>query len=300
MNKLVLAGIALTSLLAAGSATAADMRLKAPPPPPPPTWTGFYMGANAGYGWRDNQQLVFTANDPYAVQFLAGSLGLLGAHVGTPVVAPANRLQGGFGGLQAGYNWQVNPYFLVGVETDIQGSSIHGNGTTASLVVPPTLTGTITTEQRIRWFGTARARLGFLPTSNWLIYGTGGFAYGQIDENINVGFAGTFNQAVTTAINGFGALCVIPGSPSAATCFNGASSRTASGWTAGGGTEWVVLPNFTVKAEYLYVRLGSGDSFNAVAQTVPGGGFLPSSFRAFWSTADFHTVRLGFNYKFPG
>ena len=98
---------------------------------------------------------------------------------------------------------------------------------------------------------------------------------------------------------GFGAACVVPGSPSSATCFNGASSRTASGWTAGGGTEWVVLPNFTVKAEYLYVRLGGGDSFNAVAQTVPGPvATAASSFRVFWGTADFHTARLGFNYKF--
>jgi outer membrane immunogenic protein len=146
MNKLVVAGIALASLAAAGSATAADLRVKAPPPPPQPTWTGFYMGANVGYGWHDSQQLVLTANDPYAVGFLAGTLN----PGGRPVVAPASRLQGGFGGLQAGYNWQVNPYLLVGVETDIQGSSIHGNGTAASLVTTPTLAATINTEQRIR------------------------------------------------------------------------------------------------------------------------------------------------------
>jgi outer membrane immunogenic protein len=292
MNKLVLAGIALTSLLAAGSATAADMRLKAPPPPPPPTWTGFYLGANAGYGWRDTAQTSFVGNDVYAVAFLTGGLVIPS---GPPVVPPAYRLRGGFGGLQAGYNWQVNPYLLVGVEADFQGSSIYGNGTTASLVAPPSLADTINIEQRIRWFGTARARLGFLPTSNWLIYGTGGFAYGQIDESINVGFAGNF-LAVTTGINGFSALCVVPGVPNSGNCFTGASSRTASGWTAGGGTEWMVLPNFTVKAEYLYVRLGGGDSFNAVAQT-PNPGERPSSFRVFWGSADFHVARVGFNYK---
>jgi outer membrane immunogenic protein len=92
---------------------------------------------------------------------------------------------------------------------------------------------------------------------------------------------------------------VVPGSPSSGNCFIGSSSRTASGWTAGGGTEWIVFPNFTVKAEYLVVHLGGGDSFNAVAQTVPT--VLPtnaSSFRVFWGNADFQMARLGFNYRF--
>jgi outer membrane immunogenic protein len=277
-------------------AVAADMPVKAPPlppPPPPPTWTGFYFGANAGYGWGNNSQPAFIANDPYATVLLAGNLA---SSPGQPLVSSASRLQGGFGGFQAGYNWQVNR-LLVGLEADIQGSSIHEN-TTASSVVGAGIIANTSTEQQLRWFGTARARLGFLPTSNWLVYGTGGFAYGQIDERVNVGFGGVFNGGVTTGISGFGAACVVPGSPSAASCFVGTSSRTASGWTAGAGTEWLVTRNVTFKAEYLYASLGSGDSFNVVSQTTPGPGAAPSSFRATWGAANLNLVRVGFNYIF--
>jgi outer membrane immunogenic protein len=288
--------IAIAAIALIGTpAVAADMAVKAPPaaPAPIPTWTGFYFGANAGYGWGNNSQPVFTANDPYATLLLAGNLA---SSPGQPLVSPASRLQGGFGGLQAGYNWQVNR-LVVGLEADIQGSSIHEN-TTASTVVGAGIIANTSTEQQLRWFGTARARLGFLPTSNWLVYGTGGFAYGQIDERVNVGFGGVFNGALVIGTSGFGALCVAPFVTQAASCFNGASSRTASGWTAGAGTEWLVTRNVTFKAEYLYTRLGSGDSFNVVAQTVPDPTFAPSSFRATWGATNLNLVRVGFNYIF--
>ena len=286
MKRLATA-IAAVALLGT-PAVAADMPMKAPPLPP--TWTGFYFGANAGYGWRGNSQPGFTSNDTYATALLAGHLAL----GGQPLLVPASRLQGGFGGFQAGYNWQVNR-LVVGLEADIQGSSIHENAT-ASVATGAGVTTNTSTDQQLRWFGTARARLGFLPTSNWLVYGTGGFASGQIDEHVNVGFSGTLTGIIITGINGFGAQCVVPGTPAAASCFNGASSRTASGWTAGAGTEWLVTRNVTFKAEYLYMRLGSGDSFTVVAQ--PIAGTTPSSFRASWGAADINLVRFGFNYIF--
>jgi outer membrane immunogenic protein len=291
MKSRDLASIALGLFLAAGPALAADMPVKAPKPAPVvASWIGFYVGFNGGYGWRDSSQVNFVANDPFALAFLTSGLGI----GGTPVVPPANRLRGGFGGLQAGYNWQVNPNWLVGVEADFDGSSISGTGTTANLVAAPTLTSTVTADQRIRWFGTVRARLGVLPTENWLLYATGGFAYGRIDENVNVGFSGATSGLLVTGIGAFGAQCVV-GAPA---CFIGASSRTTTGWTAGMGSEYTLSRNVTVKAEYLYVNLGGGDSFNVVAQTVAGPGVIPSSFRAVWGTVDFHTVRVGLNYKF--
>ena len=281
-------------------AVAADMPVKAPPLPPPPTWTGFYFGANAGYGWRGSSQPGFTANDPYANALLTAvgppPFSLIPG--GQPLASPAGRLQGGFGGLQAGYNWQVNQ-LVVGVEADIQGSSIHENASASVVVAQPSLIATTSTDQQLRWFGTARARLGFLPTSNWLLYGTGGFAYGKIDEHVNVGFSGVDPGGTLLALGpggGVGSFCVIPVRPQAASCFVGTSSRTASGWTAGAGTEWMVSRNITFKAEYLYVRLG-GDSFNVVTQ-VPFPGSTPSSFRASWGANNFNLVRVGFNYIF--
>jgi outer membrane immunogenic protein len=296
MKSVRLASVALAAMVAIGTASAADMPLKAPPLPPAPvaTWTGFYIGLNGGYGWRDNARPVFTANDPYSALLLAGGLDIAAGPGGQPLVPPANRLRGALGGLQIGYNWQVNPYLLFGLEADLQASGIRGNGTAANLVAQPTLTATTPTEQNIRWFGTARARLGFLPASNWLIYGTGGFAYGRIDESVNVSTAG-LGVGVITIASGFGSGCIAGG----VNCLVGASSRIATGWTAGAGTEWLVSPNVTVKAEYLYVRLGGGDGFNVVA-TVPNANPLVAltSFRASWGTPDFHAVRVGINYKF--
>jgi outer membrane immunogenic protein len=291
VKKLAFAIILATA--AAVNAMAADLPVKAPAYAPPPvfSWTGFYMGLNGGYGWRDGSQINFTANDPYAVRFLAGNLGI----GGTPVVPPANGLGGGFGGFQIGYNWQASRKLLVGIETDFQGSSIDGAGTTASLVSAPTLTATVNADQHVRWFGTLRARLGFLAQDNLLIYGTGGFAYGRIDENINVGVAGTTAGGVITGIGPFNGSCVATGVTTASpNCFIGGSSRTATGWAVGAGGEYAVSRHVTIKAEYLYVNLGGGDGFNVVAQTPP----VPSTFRAVWSTADFHTVRAGVNFKF--
>src|SRR5262245_24201163 len=56
MKKLLLTTAAITAL-AAGSANAADMRVKAPLPPPPPAcaqFGGFYAGANVGWGYGDH------------------------------------------------------------------------------------------------------------------------------------------------------------------------------------------------------------------------------------------------------
>lgn len=146
----------------------------------------------------------------------------------------------------------------------------------------------MTADQHVRWLGTVRARLGFLPLDNLLIYGTGGFAYGRIDENINVGFSGTTSGLIIVGIGPFNASCM-GGGPN---CFVGSSSRTATGWTAGAGGEYALSRNLTVRVEYLYINLGS-DSFNVVAQNP-----APSTFRANWGTTDFNTVRFGINYKF--
>jgi outer membrane immunogenic protein len=281
---------ALVSTLALPQAAfSADMPTKAAPAPIAPSvysWTGFYIGINGGYGWRDSSQVVFTPNDPYSVALLTDSIS-----DGTHVVAPAHRLRGGFGGGQIGYNWQFSPNWLVGLEADFQGSSIDGSGTTTSILSAPGLTATTNADQHVRWFGTVRARLGYLPAANWLLYGTGGFAYGRVEESVNIITGGAGGGLVLIGIDGFNASCI--GVPGAQPCFAGSSSRTATGWTAGGGVEYAFWKNLTVKAEYLYVNLGSGDSFTVSAQDP-----APSTFTASFGRVDFHTVRAGLNYKF--
>ncbi|MDR6951754.1 outer membrane immunogenic protein [Ancylobacter sp. 3268] len=201
--KALLAGIALAATVAV-PASAADLSYPAPAayaaPVPVFTWTGFYLGANAGYGWGE-------------ADFSDDTNGFLG-------------------GIQAGYNWQfAGSPLVVGIETDIQATNIES----------PTFS--------LDYFGTVRARLGW-AVDQFLIYGTGGFAYGRGNYEL----AGLSNK------------------------------QTNTGWTIGAGGEYAFSPNWSVKAEYLYVDLGT-ETYDTIAGPLDIG-----------TTANI--LRLGVNYKF--
>jgi opacity protein-like surface antigen len=238
-----------------GAALAADLPSRAPPPvylpPPPPMWTGFYAGLNAGYGWGTTNQAAtraFPLADNIAIDpFWGTPFGFTSAaNSGTAIVN-----QNGFiGGGQIGYNYQWNSNFVVGLEADMQGSSIRGTGGYAGGVarfgpdlsgVTDTAIGNGTVTAGIDWMGTVRGRLGYLFTPTLLAYATGGLAYGGA-------------HATTTHTLGF--------SDSTPTIFptiggTGRYSNTRVGWTAGGGIEWMFMPNWSLKAEALYYDLGS-------------------------------------------
>jgi outer membrane immunogenic protein len=78
-----------------------------------------------------------------------------------------------------GYNWQSNQDWLLGIETDFNWSRIKGTGTDSLLIAPGLFPGpsSFVANKNVEWFGTVRSRLGFLPTTNLLVYGTAGFAY---------------------------------------------------------------------------------------------------------------------------
>ncbi|WP_342162608.1 outer membrane protein [Methylobacterium sp. SD21] len=154
--KAALSGAAAMSFAVA--AQAADLPRQAPPPPPPAlpvfTWTGFYAGVNAGYG------------------FSTGSGGFTDPTYGT---ATGGGRSGGFaGGGQVGYNYQFTPGsgFVIGVETDIQGAAF-GKADAAYIGGTPYYS----IRPSLDYFGTVRGRVGY-AFDRVMIYGTGGFAYG--------------------------------------------------------------------------------------------------------------------------
>jgi outer membrane immunogenic protein len=259
MKKLMLLSAALAAIIS-GGAFAADLPARKeapvyiPPPPPPPLWTGFYAGVNIGGGWSANS--INNANfAPYGdgignVYFRPGSTNG-GSNAGGVV-----------GGGQIGYNYQFGTNFVVGVETDFQGTSMSSGGNRAWAVYPdPLLAGAFLTPLAslaagdtgvsLNWFGTVRGRLGYLVTPTLLLYGTGGFAYGEVQGNFS----------------GF--------------------SNTRTGWTAGGGVEWMFWPNWSAKVEYLYTDLSSGG-----ATTWNG---IQLGYRRH---PQFNVVRVGVNYHF--
>jgi outer membrane immunogenic protein len=138
-------------------------------------------------------------------------------------------------GLETGYNWQLSPSWVVGVETDIQLSNYSGTAIATPAAAAPLVSFTTQVSQASDWFGTLRGRLGFLLTPNILLFGTGGLAYGQTQTSfstIQVGFA----PGTCAVLN---------------TCAIGRSASIGTGFAAGGGVEWMLAPHWALKAEYL-------------------------------------------------
>src|SRR5215470_3848757 len=180
MNKVAIwtAAIALIATPAFAADIAVKMPVKAPPPPPVPvfSWTGFYAGINGGYAWAD-RTFNFAGNDTVSQGLTCGPGG--GA-IGT--CAPASfAMQGGVGGGQAGYNWQFNRNWLLGIEADFDWSSLRGRGASNFIFGGVSPIDIFRANENVDWFGTLRARLGFV-SDNWLIYATGGFAYGRVKD----------------------------------------------------------------------------------------------------------------------
>jgi outer membrane immunogenic protein len=117
----------------------------------------------------------------------------------------------------------------------------------------------------VPWFGTVRGRIGLTVMPTLLIYGTGGFAYADVQRN--GGLYGMNNN-----------------------------STTQTGWTAGGGAEWMFMPNWSAKAEYLYTDVSGGGTnnnwWNAGAWN-SGIGINSVNNHTRWNT-----VRAGVNYHF--
>lgn len=175
------------------------------------TWSGFYAGVNLGYGWSaESDQLACT-----------GACSASGAPFGG--VSPA----GWFGGVQAGYNFQGFGYspLLIGIETDIQASTIIGQGSDAA--------GEFF-KSRLQALGTVRGRIGYAMNCA-LVYFTGGLAYGSVD-----------NEAVSAA-------------------FVNNPNNVATGYALGGGIEYKFWRDLSVKAEYLYVNLGKNEPVGYIA-----------------------------------
>lgn len=162
------------------------------------------------------------------------------------------------GGLTAGANWQ-DGQLVYGIEADISYSDVDGSlyGTNTGFI--PCADAGCTAE--IEWFGTGRARLGY-AIDNFLPYITGGFAFGRV--------RGTADYQA----------CDLP---SGSTC---SYDDTEFGWTVGGGVEWGLTQQISVKAEYLFIGFGAPDFNNA-----PTGD-------ASADDISLNTVRLGLNYRF--
>ncbi len=209
----------------------------------PAVWTGFYAGVSGGYAWSvDNDQLA--CNVTCSLHTGGGTFGGL---------APA----GGFAGVQLGYNWQGFGFspLVLGIETDIQALSVIAKGEDAAGDA---------FKSRLEMFGTLRGRIGY-AFDRALVYFTGGFAYGTMNNEANIQ----------------------PGVPGP----DFATNPNATGYVVGGGLEYKFWRDLSVKVEYQYVNLGRNDPV--------APGFIPLGYAANGGTLRddaFNTVRVGLNW----
>jgi outer membrane immunogenic protein len=281
-SKLILsAAVAVSAMLGIGAASAADLPVKASPytaAAPASSWTGFYVGGTAGAGWGNEASNV------------AISTGLIQDF--SPIVPGSykKRMLGFAGGVEAGYNLQFNSLVL-GVESDFSYANINGSANANETFFPPagvtvlcplgaicTTRTSYNEQQTLSWLATVRGRIGFLATPSWLIYGTGGWAVGNVKSSASAIFAGqTTLGGVTTTT-------------STPLIFSGSSSQIQNGWTLGGGTEYMLTRNWTGKVEYLYYDLGSVTLVGTtVGHSITTTSNMPVHGQIF---------RVGTNYKF--
>lgn len=313
--------------ISAGPVAAADLPSRKAPPPvyvAAPMWTGFYAGLNAGYGFglSSNATTVAGFLDQYHTSYfnqpgwppllVAGYGGLGLANSGNASMSP----NGFVGGGQIGYNYQWGANFVLGVEADIQGSAIRGSGgytgagrdlySMGRMMLMPHGTrnsvGGGNIQAGLDWFGTVRGRIGYLFTPTLLIFGTGGLTYGGTWANGN--YASTSFWCGTGTDGCYGGMITTPYSQVA--IGSGRASNTLVGWNAGGGFEWMFMPNWSLKAEALYYDLGSmnlnGPAVAAISNVAAHmGRAVPDAQMIFPTTrVRFNGViaRAGLNYHF--
>jgi len=202
MKKYLLASAAVLTLCATAPALAADLGArtyynKAPAMAPAAVynWTGFYIGGHLGGAFNDNNNIF------------GGSGGFTD---GT-----GNSNNGRFlAGVQAGYDYQFAPNWVIGVEGQYSWLASNNNNFVG--------TGFAFNSDR-RDISSVTGRLGY----TWgpaMLYFKGGYAYSDSRDSVNFG---------VTPVTGF-------------------SRGSRDGYTLGGGLEYMFAQNWSAKVEYMY------------------------------------------------
>lgn len=217
----VLRASVLASALAVTAASAADLprRGYAPDysaPMPVFSWSGPYLGLNLG------------------VQF--------GSFTQASNLIYGTSSAGIIGGIQGGYNFQVAPNLILGVEGDISGSSLRGNSTLPFFG----LSG----QAEMNLLVTARGRIGY-TIDRAMFFATGGLAAASVNARV----------ADWRSLASWN------------------NSQWRAGWTIGGGLEYAVTNNISAKVEYLYTSIRDDDQY-AFARDYSRVGLEFSTLRA--------------------
>ena len=268
MKKFLVASAAVLGIV--GTASAADLGVRAPIVAPPPvfSWTGIYIGIGGGTGWGEKNR---TWNqDATNAALIAQGGGFPGVTFGNTF--GSQSLSGGFFGGQLGANWQAG-WAVFGIQGDAHWADIDGRG---SCFDSGGFVGfSFGCDDKVQSFGSVTGRVGVTAFDRGLIYAKGGWAWEESDRTVTPS----------------GALFV--GGPSSITGFSQSQSRT--GWTFGAGGEYAFAPNWSAFIEYNHFDVGSSDSNTAHILSTPVGTFIVPIFGSV--TERFDVVKAGVNYK---
>jgi outer membrane immunogenic protein len=236
LRKCAMAALLLVAPAGAFAADIAVVRYPPPAPAPGPApipylynWTGFYIGANLGGAWESA-----TITDPIFLTTFS-----------------SNR-SGFIGGGQVGYNWQLSPQWVIGIEGTFDGTDIRSTDVDSFALLAAT--------SKVDWIATVAGRLGW-AANNWLFYAKGGG--GWVHDTTQL-------TDLTTG-------------------FSVSASDSKGGWLVGGGIEYGITPNWTIKVEYDHIGLDN----------VTNPGFVMiSPFDTVNVSRHFDIVTTGLNYKF--
>jgi outer membrane immunogenic protein len=264
MKKLLLTSAAFIALGATSYAADLPAPMAAVEPMPVVaaySWTGFYLGAHAGYGWGDRDfdadELPFGLdeddfNDDFPFEY---------------------DLDGFLAGAQVGFNWQWN-WLLLGAEADA--SWTHADQEISyDLDFGPFDDGDVddlSADADLQWLASIRARAGF-AVDRFLVYGTAGWAFAEVDLDVS--------------LTDDGGACGFAGG-----CNSDGGSESYNGLVLGVGLEAMITQHITARIEYLHYDLGSED----VEYDLIGGGGVDDTFGE--ADLNLNVVRAGVNWKF--
>ena len=264
MRQVVRGAVGLTAIavgVMGAAAQAADLPVKAPVAVPAFNWSGCYIGGNSG---------VASAHASFTTSIDTGNVfGQLNRQIIGAAGTGSNRNESFVGGGQIGCNLQIRRY-VWGIEADAQWLSAKPRiAVTGALFTGDPFT--ITNSVKNDWLATVRARAGIVSDRS-MIYVTGGVAFSDM------GYTQAFSSPVIGPVSGgFGV------------------SKTRTGWTVGGGWEYIITNSWSVKAEYLHVRFSS---FDAVGVLVPLAGATQVIRGSVRESIDIG--RVGLNYRIGG
>ena len=229
--------------------------------PPVFTWTGFYGGQNAGYTWTPDSPAQ-APDGVIGAAFDAAGSAFNAASGGSPGQPPSF-----LGGGQIGFNYQIEA-LVFGFESDLTYTNLARVASPSALSNGSTESVAYTSGVGSHWLSTARGRFGTAIDDRLLVFTTGGLA-----------IAGrTFNNGAVVL------------SPEGQDFSIGTAARAAAGLALGGGLEYALTKNWTLKGEYLYTDLGPGRTF--------GNYNAPTGAVSRANDLDEKVLRAAINYKF--